>query len=99
MASTAIGTLTPRTTKPRPCPRSKETTPPAARGRTPSRPTAPPLDAGRGHLRLQQPVSRVPGAPPRMTPEATLAVSKTTTVAPVAKRASCALPTRTPADR
>ena len=42
-------------------------------------------------------MSRVPGAPPRVTPEATLAVSKTIAVTPVATRASSALPTRTPA--
>ena len=41
-------------------------------------------------------VAGLPGPPPRVTAEATLAVSKTTAVTPVARRASCAWPTRTP---
>src|SRR3990170_1397955 len=98
MACTAMGTLIERIIRPRPWPRRKEPPPPAA-----SRPNSEPPESTTASMLVtvisgsSRAVSRLPGAPPRVTPDATFAWSKTTTVTPVATRASCAWPTRMPA--
>src|SRR5262245_51066715 len=98
MAATAMGMLMAPMVMPRPCWRRSEMAPPGA-----SRPnTEPPESSTASTPRTvisgsSSVVSRAPGAPPCVTAEATLAVSKTMAVTPLAIRASCAWPTRTPA--
>src|SRR5215471_2763434 len=98
MAATAMGMLMAPMVMPRPCWRRNEMAPPGA-----SRPnTEPPESSTASTPRTvisgsRSAVSRAPGAPPCVTAEATLAVSKTMAVTPLAIRASCAWPTRTPA--
>ena len=85
MAWTAMGTLSAHGRKPRPCSRKTRNAPPAA-----SRPNSRAarqhdgVDAGHRHLRLEQGGLARAGSAAPVTPEATLAVSNTITVTPVA---------------
>src|SRR5215471_2972932 len=98
IAATAMGTLMAPMVMPRPWRRRSEMAPPGA-----SRPnTEPPESSTASTPRTvisgsSSVVSRAPGAPPCVTAEATVGVSKTMAVTPLAIRASCAWPTRTPA--
>ena len=97
MAVGTIGTTTSAMATPRPCSRSQRMTPSVD-----DRPKAEPPErqiasiASTRHDGSSRSVSRVPGAPPRTSTEATDGRSHSTTLTPERRRWSSSLPTRMP---
>src|SRR5262245_25806142 len=97
MACVTTGTVAAPNLRPRPSARRKDSTPPAA-----SRPNTEPPDSTTASRPLtvisgsSRALSRAPGAPPRLVPEATLSRASRIAVTPLATAAASAWPTATP---
>ncbi len=97
IACAAMGTFAVPMRTPRPSWRRNETTPPAAS----SPKSEPPESTTASRLWIvisgsSSVVSRLPGARPSVTPEATFGLSNMTAVTPLSTRSSCAFPTLKP---